>query len=140
MLYDENFYRWKDLRSKNPLLVIVLSCLQIGSLSSSTANQRAAQNNYWVLGCHNLYLLNFVSCIWFAKKNSKEMLQFWEFKSNDWECHKNTSSEIRPHSRFKLYSTSTKKQNVFHSHIVSDNIHQVGWYSTIFVRRLQRST
>ena len=48
----------KILRSANPetpkpgsLIVIVLSCPQIGSLSSSTANQRAAQNNYWALGC-----------------------------------------------------------------------------------------
>ena len=51
------FYRWKFLRSTNPkmpksssLLVIVLSCPLIGSLSSSTANWRAAQNNYWTLG------------------------------------------------------------------------------------------
>ena len=45
------------------LLVIVLSCPQIGSLSSSTANQRAAQNNYRAFGCQDLYFLNFVTCI-----------------------------------------------------------------------------
>ena len=44
------------------LLVIVLSCPQIGSLSNSTANQRAAQNNYWTLGLQDLYFLNFVTC------------------------------------------------------------------------------
>ena len=44
------------------LLVIALSCPQIGSLSSSTANQRAAQNNYRDLGCQDLYFLNFVTC------------------------------------------------------------------------------
>ena len=44
------------------LLVVVLSCPQIGSLSSSTANQRAAQNNYQALGCQGLYFLNFVMC------------------------------------------------------------------------------
>ena len=44
------------------VLVIVLSCPQIGSLSSSTANQRAAQNNYRSLGCQDLYFLNFVTC------------------------------------------------------------------------------
>ena len=36
------------------LLVIVLSCPQIGSLSSSTANQRAAQNNYRAWGFQDL--------------------------------------------------------------------------------------
>ena len=44
------------------LLVIVMSCPQIGSLSSSTANQRAAQNNYRALGYQDLYFLNFVTC------------------------------------------------------------------------------
>ena len=34
-------------RKTGSLLVIVLSCPLIGSLSSSTANQRAAQNNYY---------------------------------------------------------------------------------------------
>jgi hypothetical protein len=33
---------------RKSLLVIVLSCPLIGSLSSSTANQRAAQNNYCI--------------------------------------------------------------------------------------------
>ena len=44
------------------LLVIVLSCPQIDSLSSSTANQRAAQNNYWAFECQDMYFLNFVTC------------------------------------------------------------------------------
>ena len=44
------------------LLVIVFSCPQIGSLSSPTANQRAALNNYWALGFQDLYFLNFVTC------------------------------------------------------------------------------
>ena len=42
------------------LVVIILTCPLIGSLSSSTANQRAAQNNYQALGCQDLYFLNFV--------------------------------------------------------------------------------
>ena len=42
-------------------IVIVLSCPLIGSLSSSTANQRAAQNNYRTLGFQDLYFLNFVT-------------------------------------------------------------------------------
>ena len=44
------------------LLVIVFSCPQIGSLSSSTANQRAAQNNHQALGWLDLFFLNFVTC------------------------------------------------------------------------------
>ena len=55
----------KKYKSRHPktssLLVIVLSCPQIDSLSSSTANQREAQNNYRALGCHDLYYLNFVA-------------------------------------------------------------------------------
>ena len=47
---------------KSSLLIIILSCPQIGSLSSSTANQRAAQYNYPALGCQDLYFLNFVTC------------------------------------------------------------------------------
>ena len=39
-----------------------MSCPQIGSLITSTANQKAAQNNYRALGCQNLYFLNFVAC------------------------------------------------------------------------------
>ena len=55
----ENFSEVQILRPPKPgsLLVIVLSCPQIGSLSSSTANQRAAQNNYRALGCQDLYNL-----------------------------------------------------------------------------------
>jgi len=43
-------------------LVMVLSWLQIGSLSSSTANQRAAQKYFWALGCQDLYFLNSDTC------------------------------------------------------------------------------
>jgi hypothetical protein len=46
-------------------LVIVLSCPQIGSLSSSTVNQRQGgqiKTNYGVFGCQDLYFLNFVTC------------------------------------------------------------------------------
>ena len=43
------------------LLVNVLSCPQIGSLSNSTANQSAAQNNYLALGCQDVYFLNVVT-------------------------------------------------------------------------------
>ena len=50
-LYAYN-YRWKSLilgpSKSGSLLVIVLSCLLICSPSSSTANQRAAQNNWMV--------------------------------------------------------------------------------------------
>ena len=63
-------YRRKKLRSKilrdpktGALLVIVLSCPQIGSTSSSTSNQRAAQNNHQALGSQDLYFLNFVTCM-----------------------------------------------------------------------------
>jgi hypothetical protein len=42
--------------------VIVLNCPLIGSLSSSIANQKAAQNNYRTLGFQDLYFLNFVTC------------------------------------------------------------------------------
>ena len=41
-----------------------MSCPNIGSLSSSTANQRAAQNNYRAYGCQDLYFLNFVACMY----------------------------------------------------------------------------
>ena len=41
---------------------IVLSCPFISSRSSSTANQRVAQNNYQGLGCQDLYFLNLVTC------------------------------------------------------------------------------
>ena len=58
------------------LLVIFLSCPQIGSLSSSTANQRAAENNYRALGHQDLYFLNFVTCTIV----SKIVLTYSEFK------------------------------------------------------------
>ncbi len=64
----KSWYRQQSLRSTNPgtpkvqlYIVIDLSCPLIGSLSSSTANQRAAQNNYRTLGCQNLCFLNFVT-------------------------------------------------------------------------------
>ena len=44
------------------LLVIFLSCPLIGSLSSSAANQRAAQNNYRALGIQDLFFLIFLTC------------------------------------------------------------------------------
>ena len=49
---DENFLEVQILRplKTGSLLVIVLSCPQIGSLSSSTANQMAAQNDYRAFG------------------------------------------------------------------------------------------
>ena len=58
--------RWKILRVLRPpklgsLWAIVLSCPLIGSLSSSTADQRAAQNNYWALGFQDLCFSNFVT-------------------------------------------------------------------------------
>ena len=65
-----HFYRWKILRSTNTetpkaqlFINICLSCPLIGSLSSPTINQRAAQNNYQALGFQDLYFLNFVTCI-----------------------------------------------------------------------------
>ena len=63
-VHVKNVYEVQILRSTttDSLLVILLSCHQIGSLSSSTANQRAAQNNYRALGCQDLYFLNFVTC------------------------------------------------------------------------------
>ena len=47
------------------LSVIILTCPLIGSLSSSTVNQRAAQNNYRALGLQDLYFLNVVTCTGF---------------------------------------------------------------------------
>ena len=44
-------------------LVIVFSCPLIASLSSSTANQRAAQKDYQALGFQDLYCLTFFTCI-----------------------------------------------------------------------------
>ena len=77
------FLQVKKLRSTNSetpkdraLLVIVLSCPHIGSLSSSTANQRAA------LGCQNLYYLNFVTCIyllWMLVPNQCDFLTEFSF-------------------------------------------------------------
>ena len=58
-----NYWRKKNKKYKSKtgtLLVIFLSCPQIGSLSSSTANQGTAQNNYQA--CQSLYFLNFVTC------------------------------------------------------------------------------
>ena len=65
------------------LLVIVLSCPQIGSLSSSTANQRAAQNNYRALGCQNLYFLNFVTCTPNIQQSSGSGIQMHQSASQD---------------------------------------------------------
>ena len=52
------------LEPQSPALyiVIVLSCPLIGSRSSSTANQRAAQNNCRALGSQDLYFLKFFTC------------------------------------------------------------------------------
>ena len=58
-IYEVQILRQPKISS---LLVIVLSCPPIGSLSSSTTNQRAAQNNYRALGCQELYFLNSVTC------------------------------------------------------------------------------
>ena len=52
---------------------MVLSCPLICSLSSLTANQRAAQNNYRALGCQDLYFLNFVIC---KKHNNNRYSKF----------------------------------------------------------------
>ena len=79
------------------LLVIVLSCPQIGSLSSLTANQKAAQNNYWALGCQDLYYLNFGTCtILFqivakaCAHDSRWLSDYYEIKISAsswlWEC------------------------------------------------------
>ena len=59
----ENFKKVQILRPPKPgsFLVIILSCPLIGSLNSSTANQRAAQNNYYALWFQYLYFLNFVT-------------------------------------------------------------------------------
>ena len=77
--------KWKFLRSMNlrppktRLFIIVLSCLLIGSLSSSKANQRVAQNNYQVLGFQDLYFLNFVTCTRQSKKgeNHVQLNRLW---------------------------------------------------------------
>ena len=59
----------KKLRITNPETpkdrLFISNCFElpsIGSLSSSTANQRAAQNNYRALGRQDLCFLNFVTC------------------------------------------------------------------------------
>ena len=64
LIFDNTIKYTKILRSTHPktpkpgsLLVIILSCPPIGSLSSSTANPRAAENNYRALGCQDLYYL-----------------------------------------------------------------------------------
>ena len=49
-------YRWKVLRSTNP------ETSKVWLFIRSTANQRAAQNNYQTLGFQDLYFLNFVTC------------------------------------------------------------------------------
>ena len=63
-----------------------MSCPQIGSLSSSTANQKAAQNNYRALGCQDLYFLNFVTCnqtkSWGTFKHLLLLHSFWAFIYN----------------------------------------------------------
>ena len=61
----ENFKNYKSWDKSESLLVIVLSCPLIGSLSRSTANQEAAQNNYYTepdFGFCDLYFLNFFTC------------------------------------------------------------------------------
>ena len=64
------------------LLVIVLSCPLIGSISSSTANQRAAQNNYQTLGFQNLYFLNCVTSKKLAKNDFNKNLDCMKWSRN----------------------------------------------------------
>ena len=61
----KKFKKCKSCETQRPALYywLLLSWPEIGSRSSSTANQRAAQDNYWALGCQDLYFLNFVTCM-----------------------------------------------------------------------------
>ena len=67
------------LRPPKPcsLSVIVLSCPIIGSLSSSTANQRAADNNYQALVFQDLYFLK--HCYLYQVINQFKNFQFTQF-------------------------------------------------------------
>ena len=56
-------------------IVIVLSCPLIGSCNSSTANQRAAQNNCMALGSQDLYFLKYLPVKFWHDFRKKSVLK-----------------------------------------------------------------